>query len=233
MDLINSAIDLLKPSKATIKPVGPNKPEGPDKLECMFNPTEYRMSQRVQVNRSATSGRPGGKAQYQSTSAMTLTMQLFFDDFASPKGDVTPQVTTLLNWQKPTVKSENRPSPPLLTFSWGNKQLSDFKGILTRCDVTYTMFRRDGTPIQAKVDITLEGAEVVVMTTNPTSHAIDSRRVRTLVEGESLQSIAWEELGKATYWRAIAELNGIDDPLRLEPGTALVIPALGDAAKRA
>jgi nucleoid-associated protein YgaU len=231
MDLISKATDLIKPAKATIKPVGDNKPDGPDKLECMFNPTEYRLSQQVEVNRIPTPGRTGARAQYQSTTAVSLSMQLFFDDFASGKGDVTPQVSTLLSWQQPTSRSGSKPRPPLLSFTWGNKQLTSFRGILTQVGVTYTRFRRDGTPIQAKVDITLEGEGLTLQTTNPTSHAIDSRRVRTLVSGESLQSLAFEEFGRATYWRSIAELNGIDDPLRVEPGRALLIPSVADAAR--
>jgi nucleoid-associated protein YgaU len=52
-----------------------------------------------------------------------------------------------------------------------------------------------------------------------------------MIDGDTLPSVAFRELGKPAYWRAIAELNGIDDPLRLSPGTVLLIPTLADAAK--
>jgi nucleoid-associated protein YgaU len=52
-----------------------------------------------------------------------------------------------------------------------------------------------------------------------------------MIEGDSLQSIAYRELGKAAYWRAIADLNGIDDPLRVTAGTVLLIPSVADAAR--
>jgi nucleoid-associated protein YgaU len=42
--------------------------------------------------------------------------------------------------------------------------------------------------------------------------------------GDSLASIAQAHLGDPTRWRAIAEVNGIDDPLRLMPGTTLTVP---------
>lgn len=236
MDLIDKVTDLIKPAKATLVAVSANKPDGEAKLECMFNPTKYHLSQKVGLNRLEKPLPRGVKAQYQSTSALTLKMELFFDDFASGKGDVTKQISTLLSWQVPTSQSGNRPRPPLIKFNWGNKQLTKFQGILTSVDVDYTMFRRDGNPIQATANITLVGDEVEVetnllQTTNPTSHATDSRRVRTLVAGESLQSVAYEELGKATYWRALAELNGIDDPLRVQPGRVLLIPTVADAAR--
>lgn len=233
MDEYKAAKDLVKPAKAKLVVVGGNEPKGTGTLECMFNPTTYKLSQSVEVDRLTTAANPGGNAQYIRTSHLTLTMDLFFDDFGSANGDVTPKISTLLKWQQPTEKSGKRPAPPLLRFEWGNKQLSIIEGVLTSVVVNYTLFRKDGTPVQATVNITIEGVGKVVVLPNPTSHAIDSRRVRTLTEGDSLQSIAYEELGKATYWRAIAELNGIDDPLRLAPGLVLVIPTVADAARSA
>lgn len=233
MDEFNAIKDLVKPAKAKLKVLSGNEPDGEKTLECMFNPTTYRLSQKVDVHREGVAAKPGGKAQYVGTSALTLTMQLFFDDFGSASGDVTPKISTLLKWQQPTSKSGSRPAPPLISFEWGNKQLSGFQGVLTSVIVNYKLFRKDGTPIQAEVDITIEGEEKVVARGNPTSHAIDSRRARTLTQGDSLQSIAYQELGNATYWRAIAELNGIDDPLRLVPGQVLLIPTVADAARTA
>jgi nucleoid-associated protein YgaU len=52
-----------------------------------------------------------------------------------------------------------------------------------------------------------------------------------MVEGDTLQSVAYAELGKPAYWRAIAELNGIDDPQRVEAGTTVLIPSAADAAQ--
>lgn len=228
----------LKQTKAKLRIKGWNKPEDAKDIQCMFNPTEYKLSQSATVERGTTPLKPGGNVEFKSTSQMKLAMQLFFDDFASVEGDVTPLITRLLNWQKPTKASieNHRPSPPYVGFEWGNKQLANFKGVITDLGISYTVFRRDGTPIQAKVDITIEGnaqiEKYIKKGRNPTSHAIDTHRVHTMVEGESLQSVAHAEFGRPTYWRAIAELNGVDDPLRVPAGTALLIPTLADAARR-
>ena len=45
-------------------------------------------------------------------------------------------------------------------------------------------------------------------------------------DGDSLASISHRVYGDPTQWRAIAEANGIDDPLRLHSGRALSIPSL-------
>ena len=234
---IGQGLGLIKPDKAKLIVVGSNKPDsGPTEIVCMFNPTEYSLNQTVSVSRNTTPAMAGGTPEFGGTSPMTLTMSLFFDDFASAKGDVTPKITTLLSWTKPTKKSRDagRPCAPLVAFKWGgNPQLDTLRGFLTRVNVTYMIFRKDGTPVQAKVDLEIEGEHEPASGTNPTSHAANSRRTHTMVDGDTLQSVAYRELGRPTYWRAIAELNGIDDPLRTAAGTVLLIPSVADAARNA
>lgn len=229
----SGAIGMVKHAKAKLEIRGDNKPEGKQTIECMFNPTEYNLTQTATVNRAKIASQAGADPQFQSTGPITLSMQLFFDDFASIHGDVTERITRLLSWQRPTKMSGNKPAPPYVGFEWGNSaQLGNFRGILTSVGVTYKVFRKDGAPLQAMVDVTIEGDITLPPGTNPTSHAIDAHRIRTTIEGESLQTIAYRELGRPTYWRAIAELNGIDDPLRVRPGSALLMPTVADAARR-
>jgi len=233
---VAGALGLLKPTKAKLKCKPDNLPAGPAFVECMFNPTEYRLTQTLTVNANQSTTKDGGSPQFGGTNAMTLTMQLFFDDFGSPMGDVTPKINTLLSWTKPTKSSKEQqpplPRPPLVGFEWGtNSQLRGFWGYLTNITVNYLIFSMTGTPLQAKVDVTIQGQQEQFGAQNPTSHSINSRRTRSLVDGDTLQSVATKELGKPTAWRAIAELNGIDDPQRVPPGTVLLIPTLADASK--
>ena len=78
--------------------------------------------------------------------------------------------------------------------------------------------------------MTLEGADILVPKSNPTSHAVDMRQVHTVVEGEYPDG-RLPGARPAGLLRAIASLNGIDDPLRVRPGQALLIPSAADAAR--
>jgi len=60
-------------------------------------------------------------------------------------------------------------------------------------------------------------------------HAPPPWRLR---EGDRLDRVAFDAFGDAALWRAIALANGIEDPLRLEPGRLLRIPALPPGAPR-
>jgi nucleoid-associated protein YgaU len=49
--------------------------------------------------------------------------------------------------------------------------------------------------------------------------------VHNVIAGDNLSRIAADYLGDPQAWREIAELNNIDNPLRLDPGTTLILPA--------
>ena len=226
-------LDKLGAAAASMSPIpipGLGSKDPDDELSFMFNPTEYRLSRSVTLNNEPTESTVGGNSQFLGTGPRTLAMQLFFDDFASAKGDVTPKINKLFKWQEPDTKTK---APPKVKLDWGtNDALKGFEGVIKDVNVSYTVFNKSGTPIQAKVDITLE--EVVgeiAIGKNPTSHALDARRVHVVVEGDTLASIANSEYGDPNYWRALADANGIDDPLRVRPGANLLIPSAADAAR--
>jgi hypothetical protein len=233
----DSLLGKLGAAAASMSPIpipGLGATDPPNEVSFMFNPSEYKLSRTVNVNNAANNGMVGGNPEFLGTGPLRLSMELMFDDFASAKGDVTPKINKLFSWQIPDKSG----SPPLVMLEWGtNKMLKGFKGVLTTVDASYTVFNKSGTPIQAKVSISLEEAVPTPAPkaqdpgTNPTSHALDARRVHVVVEGDSLASIAYAEYGEPGYWRALAEVNGIDDPLRVRPGANLLIPSAADAAR--
>ena len=207
--------------------------DGSTELKFRFNPKEYTTA------KSATWTRPTNKASKHATAPefggvqpQTVTMELFFDDWEHP-GDLVKDIEILMGWLKPSDESINqskKPQPQILKFQWGaNQSLSMFHGYLKSVSVKYTMFKSDGTPVRATANISMEEVPTDPKATNPTSGSIAGRRVRIVGAGDTLHSISWAEFGNAALWRALAQFNGIDDPLRVPPGTRLLIPT-SDAA---
>jgi hypothetical protein len=234
--IVGDALGFMKPTKAKLICKDDNLPDQYSPLEVMFNPTEYSLTTAAKVTRTDSPSTPGGTPQFTGTDAITLKLSLFLDAFSEAEGDVTPKVTTLLGWTYPTKATAGQgptahPMPPQVGLEWGNKQLETYFGYITALTVTYTVFRMDGTPVRAKVDLSIQGQSEKLAGTNPTSHAIDSRRARILTDGDTLHSLAYRELGNAASWRSIAELNAIDDPQRVRAGSSVLIPSRADAAR--
>jgi len=50
--------------------------------------------------------------------------------------------------------------------------------------------------------------------------------MRVVMPGETIDGIAFSEYGDSKRWRAIADFNNLDNPLRLRIGQRLALPPL-------
>jgi hypothetical protein len=149
--------------------------------------------------------------------------------------DVTNQLFKAMEVQ-PSLASgtgKNSGRPPMITFVWGSTV--SFKAVADSLSVNYTLFDIDGTPLRAQAKISLIQAEQAMdkssgkgasKPTNPTTRSSPGIGSHTVIDGDSLPSIAYLHYRDPTRWRAIAEENGIDDPLHLKRGSVLSIPRL-------
>lgn len=212
--------------------------DGSKELSFRFNPKEYSISKSATWNRPTNkSAKTASKPEFGGVQPQSISMELFFDDWEKTKDNSNPDLVKdigqLLEWLQPTPDSINKkkPQPQILQFRWGsNQSLSKFKGFLKSVSVKYTMFKPDGKPVRATANITLEEVPDEPKKTNPTSGALAGRRMHVVSSGDSLHSIAYTEYGDPGLWRALADFNAIDDPLRLAPGTRLMLPSSDEAA---
>lgn len=224
------------PQKAMLMVVPGGGLGGPPLLRFTFNPTEYTVAKSAKWNRPQTrAARSSTRPEFGGANPQTVQMEIFFDASEDIVGDVTKDIMILLNWTKPTGLSVNRQqaNPPLLRFIWGrNPALIDFTGFLKSVSAKYTLFTPDGTPVRATANISLEEAPSdLPFPTNPSSGSLAGLRSHVMLEGDSLQSVAQAEYGRAAMWRSLALFNSIDDPLRVAPGTSILVPSAAEAAR--
>jgi hypothetical protein len=158
-----------------------------------------------------------------------MSLEIFLDAGESTTGDITREVEKLFQCCTPLPDSlnQNQPSPPLVLFGWGTKL--SFTAYVKKVSAKYTLFKSDGTPTRAVCTLDVQEVPSEADRQNPTSGGDAGRRSHTVVAGDSLPSIAYREYGVPALWRAIAEVNRIDDPLRLFSGTSLRIPPIEEA----
>jgi len=207
------------------------------KIEFQYNPGAYRISKGANYNRTPNKATEASNAEFTGAKARTMSLHMLLVAL-NPQGDADPaqadkikdNLEQLFACCAPTDGSKNSGSPeaPQVQFQWG--QVVGFKAVVTTVTAEYQAFLPDGRP--SKVDIALEMEEVVEATAgqNPTSGGLSTMRTRTVVDGDTLASIAFSEYRDAGFWRALAVSNNIDDPMRVEPGTSLLVPPRVDAA---
>lgn len=192
-----------------------------------FNPKEFTVERAAEwrVKPSKKASMP----EFTGTKPGAVALEMFLD--ASDGGDVTSIVKKLFSCVAPDPKTtRDKPSPPFLTFGWGTCIYLE-KAVMKSVSVKYTRFRADGMPIRAIATVHLEELKPVEPGQNPTSGSLEGMTSRTVASGDTLPSIAYQELGSAELWRPIARANGIVDPLRVRPGSRLLIPSPTSAAR--
>ncbi len=220
-----------KSGKAYLEIREPSKDGGQGKLgriEFQYNPKEFAIDKQATwkpTDAKAVSAKP----QYLTSPPRSLTVELFLDSTDRKDHDITKDVALLLTCCEPTAKSiqQNQDSPPFVTFGWG--QVIQFEACVEKVAIKYTLFTPEGKPLRGTVSLSLKEIPKEWGKQNPTSGAVAALRVHSVVEGDSLASVAYAEYRDARLWRAIAETNGIDDPMRLPAGTTLLLPDIEEA----
>jgi hypothetical protein len=213
-----------KPEKARIINV-----EDPAELpiECLFNPNEYTFSKRNTWSKGEIKGKNVPDLEFGGGDSMTLRMQLFFDTYAAG-GDVrqiTNRIWKLMNINEGLLKdlTSAKGRPPMVLFQWGTTW--SFEAVITDISQKFTLFRDDGTPVRATLDVTFLQAkeEMRFPGQNPTTIGKSGYKCRVVEEGDSIDWIAYDEYGDSAMWRFIADTNKLDNPRRLRPGQILAI----------
>jgi nucleoid-associated protein YgaU len=198
-------------------------------VDFQFNPSQLTLAKSAQwTTRIAPKYRVAAIPEFNGAEPYTMQVQIFLDSSMAPSSTtVQDEVEALLSCCEVTVASiaANQPCTPWVFFQWGSFSTASFIAYVQSVQATYTLFNPSGTPIRATCDLTITQIPLLARGQNPTSGALESSRTHRLVAGDTLQSLAWREYGDATAWRVIARANDIDDPMRLQVGTELLIPA--------
>lgn len=189
-------------------------------VKAQFNPKEYTVTKSVTWNQHKGSAKDRPMVQFTTGQPKKLSVTLFFDGYEQKKS-VRGDCQRLVAFAEMDVTLHR---PPEVLFSWKDEQ---FAGVFDNVSVAYQMFKTDGEPVRATVTISMQNAKP---NRDPQSEkqneSPDFAKLHTLKRGETLHALAAQEYEDAAEWRRIADANGIDDPLNVEPGTKLLIPPI-------
>ncbi len=209
-----------------------------------INPDQVVMTRQANTTNhpsaSSNTGSPAGSGPTLFRGAKPSNIQLSNVVFFG--GDTMSRCVQLLNWLSPgggllgslvmgalaAATGINLASRlPLVTFQWGPPGIAFMYDCnLTSVNIRYTRFAASGIPTRALVNIQLQEQPSLFgsLPTNPTSGGLPGRQAHTVTAGESLAGIATSRYGAPGRWRALAECNDIEDPLRVRPGDRVYLP---------
>jgi nucleoid-associated protein YgaU len=199
--------------------------DGGETVTFPFDPQEFTVRKKAEWRATAQpAAKQGAKPQFQGVRSSSTEVKILLDAFAVPPTPPEPVIKILEGAMSPSNDSVDNgdAKPPLVMFGWGTNIVMP-QAFIRSLSVAYKRFYM-GNPVRAEVTVGLESAPGYPPGTNPTSGGLTTRRSHTMVAGDTLASVAYAEYRDAGRWRALAELNDIDDPMRIPPGTELLVP---------
>jgi LysM repeat protein len=190
-------------------------------IPVCFNPTEYQLQKANNFAEIAIPGLESPPIQFVRGAAEKMTAELLVDT-SSTLDDVREMYVDQLR----ALMDLNRDlhAPPVVRFVWDTQV---FRGVIDSLNVTYVLFTSDGTPLRAKLSLSLKEYRPVAIQIkeNPTASP-NFEKTYVVQRGDTLSGISYAVYRDPSEWRAIAELNQIQDPRSIAPGTVLRLPSL-------
>jgi hypothetical protein len=192
------------------------------RAEVIFNPAEYSLEKGNQFGSTPLPGLSNPILSFVNGDADVLTMELFFDTYTNKGGsDVREETWKIARLLEIDITLH---APPPVLFVWGPLR---FKAVIERLTQRFTMFKEDGVPVRATLNVTFKEYKTIQeqLAEKPTQSSDWTKR-RVVTQQDRLCLIAAIEYEDASVWRVIADANDIENPRLLQPGQEILLPPL-------
>jgi hypothetical protein len=199
-----------------------------------YNPEKYSVTKGVQYAEINIPGLDEPVLQFIRGQNEKVTLDLFFDTTEQGMVDNVKDVRTLTKSIYNLLKvNSSTHAPPRFKVEWGTGRSLFGQGdssslcVLESMTEEFTLFAPTGEPLRAKLTVTIRNAPTVELQfQEKPRESSDRTKIVTVVRGQRISDVAWQEYGDPTQWRPIAEASQIDNPRFLDPGTMLKVPSL-------
>lgn len=197
-------------------------------ITVMLNPNQitHTLSTQFSGEEKKPIGLPDVSKSFNTIDAETMSFELMFDGTGVVNGKTATDVADQLNSFYNLCYAYNGDihQPNFLILTWGN---ITFKGRLTSCSITYSMFSGNGAPLRAKANVTFEQyIDVKVLKAELKINSPDMTHQRIVKEGDTLPLLCYEIYGDSSYYIQVAAANQMGSFRSLKPGTKIFFPPI-------
>jgi hypothetical protein len=202
-------------------------------FKVTINPDKYKQTYEVMYSNVKSPGCAGGSPEFNRVGVDTLTFELVFDG----TGVVPTAVPGVVPFSEDGISSQieafklliytykgNTHSPNFIKLFWGTML---FKGRLKTLDLTYTLFKPDGTPLRAKANLTFIGyTDRLELAKKSNKSSPDLSHRVTVKAGDTLPLMCFKVYGSSAPYLAVARVNQLTSFRSLVAGEQLLFPPL-------
>lgn len=197
-------------------------------FEAMLNPSSYNHSYSIGYNKTKTQGQAGQDVKFSGINPEKVKFDILIDGTgvvdvpSSLSSDVKTQVKTLTDIVYKYNGESHQPDP--VKVLWGSLV---FFGRLESMSVEYTLFKPNGEPLRAKVNLEFSGFmshEEEVKRANKSSP--DMSHLIEVMAGDTLPLLCYRVYKDSTYYPEVAKINNITNFRDIKPGSLLHFPPL-------
>ena len=212
-----------------------------DEFVTLINPNEYQETFAVEFEEAQAHGTSGSDLKFKRIKPKKLNLNLLFDGTGIIQNDglfnlnvlgvgngnasIVEQIDA---FKKVTLDYQGEThAPRYVKISWGTLL---FKGRMTNLNLSYTLFKQDGTPIRARGKATFkESKDNEARVAEEDSSSPDLMHLRIVEEGDKLPLMCYKIYGDASLYRQVAEYNNLNDFRKLEVGTQVKFPPINQS----
>ena len=204
-------------------------------FNTLMNPETYRIRYEVSQNQNQAQGTSSTAPRFNKTLPEDLQLDFVFDRSGVIKGFADENGVGIIDDIEKFKKivldyNGNQHKPNYLVISWGSLL---FKGSLKDMEITYKLFKPDGTPIRANIHATFKGfIEDNLRVARENNKSPDLTHIRVVGEGDTLPLMTFRIYGDSKYYLEVAKANKLVNFRKLTPGQQIFFPPIEKAGKK-
>ena len=202
---------------------------------AVVNPETYTLNYEIRSNNEQAPGTSGNQSNFLSAAPQKLEFEFLFDGTGALVSNIiaTPHSIGNQKTVDEQLKQFQRTifdfrgaihQPSFVLLQWGTLE---FKCKVETIQITYKLFKPDGTPLRAiaRVTFTNEIADEERVAQED-ANSPDLTHIRTIHEGDTLPLLCYDIYGDATLYREVVRVNRLINFRKLKVGQQIFFPPI-------